>query len=58
LIITVDNGITAIEEAKHAKDIGIDIIVTDHHHALDEIPEVFACINPQISPDVAFKEIC
>ena len=44
LIVTVDCGITAVPEAAHAKDLGIDMIVTDHHQPLSEIPDVAACI--------------
>ncbi len=58
LIITVDNGITANEEADHAKKIGVDLIVTDHHHALEHIPDALAVINPQISNQIDFKEVC
>jgi len=58
LVITVDNGITAVEEATHAQEIGLDMIVTDHHHALDTLPDAFALVNPQVSPEVEFKEIC
>lgn len=58
LVITVDNGITAIEEAKYAKEIGLDMVITDHHKPLAEIPDAVAVINPQISPDYDFKEIC
>ncbi len=58
LIITVDNGITAVQEAKVAKEIGIDMIITDHHHAPDELPDVFALINPQVSEKSRFKEVC
>lgn len=55
LVITVDNGITSIEEAKYAKKIWLDLIITDHHHPLDEIPEAIAVVNPQISPNYSFK---
>ena len=47
LIITVDVGITAIEEAKFAKDNGIDIIITDHHTPKDTLPDAVAVINPK-----------
>jgi single-stranded-DNA-specific exonuclease len=46
LIITVDCGITAIEEVKLAKELGIDVIITDHHHVPDIVPDAFAIINP------------
>lgn len=55
LVITVDNGITSIQEALYAKTLWIDLIITDHHHALDEIPQAFAVINPQVSPNYPFK---
>jgi len=58
LIITVDNGITSVDEVEHAKSVGLDIIITDHHQALDKIPAPIALINPQVSPDMPFKEIC
>lgn len=45
LMITVDCGITAIEEVKLAKELGIDIIITDHHETLDEIPDAIAVID-------------
>ncbi|MGL4388266.1 MAG: exonuclease domain-containing protein, partial [Brevinema sp.] len=48
LIITVDCGITAIKEAKYAKELGIDLIITDHHEPLEEIPEALALINPKL----------
>jgi len=58
LVITVDNGITSVQEALHAKTIGLDIVITDHHKQLDEIPDAIAVINPQVSPDYEFKWIC
>jgi single-stranded-DNA-specific exonuclease len=39
LVITVDNGITAVQEALHAKTLGIDFIITDHHRQLETVPE-------------------
>lgn len=46
LIITVDNGITAFEPAKKAKEVGIDLIITDHHRPHDHVPEAYAIVNP------------
>ena len=57
-MITVDNGITAIQEAAHAKKLGIDLIITDHHRPLAVVPDAYACINPQCQPDHPFKEVC
>ncbi len=55
LIITVDNGISAVEEAKYAKEQKIDMIITDHHQHGETIPDAFAVITPLISPDYIFK---
>lgn len=46
LIITVDNGITAFEPADKAKELGIDLIITDHHRQHATVPDAFAIINP------------
>ena len=47
LIITVDNGISALHEAKVAKELGIDLIITDHHEPSPELPDAFAIIHPR-----------
>lgn len=47
LIITVDCGVSNIAEIKLMKGFGVDVIVTDHHEAADELPEAFAIINPK-----------
>lgn len=46
VIVTVDNGITAFEPAQRAKELGIDLIITDHHRPHDHVPEAFAIVNP------------
>ena len=46
LIITVDCGITAIEEAQLCKQLGIDLVITDHHECKDILPEAVAVIDP------------
>ncbi|MCX7921924.1 MAG: single-stranded-DNA-specific exonuclease RecJ [Clostridia bacterium] len=46
LIITVDCGITAVEEVKYIKDNNIDIVITDHHECKGELPQCDAVINP------------
>lgn len=55
LIITVDNGITSVQEAIYAKEQWVDLIITDHHQPLEVIPDSFALVNPQVSPNYAFK---
>ena len=46
LIVTVDTGITAIDEVEFAKELGIDVVVTDHHECRDELPDALAVVNP------------
>ena len=48
LVITVDCGITALPEVKKAKRMGLDIIITDHHTALPEIPPALAIVSPKL----------
>ena len=48
LIISVDCGINAIEEIDQINDLGMDIIVTDHHNPKEELPNAYAIINPKI----------
>lgn len=64
LIITVDLGITAVNEVAFARELGIDVVVTDHHEPLEVIPDAIAVVNPKLGnyPDrmlcgagVAFK---
>lgn len=58
LIITVDTGVTAIEEVEYAKSLGIDMIITDHHECRPELPDALAVINPHRSDcDYPFKEL-
>jgi single-stranded-DNA-specific exonuclease len=47
LLITVDCGVSAIEEIGLASDLGIDVIVTDHHEAGDMLPSCVGVINPK-----------
>ncbi|MBQ1351459.1 MAG: single-stranded-DNA-specific exonuclease RecJ [Oscillospiraceae bacterium] len=46
LLITVDCGITAVEEVAYAKSLGIDVVITDHHECKEILPEAVAVINP------------
>lgn len=47
VVITVDTGISAVKEAELAKELGLDLIITDHHEPPQEIPDAFAVINPK-----------
>ena len=53
LIITVDCGITAVEEVAFAAALGVDVIVTDHHACKEELPAAVAVVNPQ-RPDCPY----
>ncbi len=69
LIITVDNGVTALEEISYAGTLGIDVVVTDHHHPGESLPKAAAVVDPHRNGEtypfpglcgagVAFKLIC
>lgn len=47
LLITVDNGISAVHEAKLIKKLGMDLIITDHHEVPAVLPEAVAILNPK-----------
>lgn len=47
LVITVDCGISNLKEVKLMNGFGVDVIITDHHEAGEELPEAFAIINPK-----------
>ena len=69
LVVTVDCGITAIDEAKYAKSLGMGLVITDHHETRAELPAADAVVDPK-RPDcgyphkalagvgVAFKLVC
>lgn len=69
LIITVDNGISAIDEAKYIKELGMELVVTDHHLPGEELPDAVAVVDPHredcslefkdyVGVGVAYKLIC
>lgn len=69
LIVTVDNGISAIKEAEHIKELGMGLVVTDHHKVASRLPVADAVVDPHREDDtcafedwagvgVAFKLIC
>ena len=69
LIVTVDCGITAVAEAQLCKELGMDLVITDHHECKDSLPEAVAVVDPH-RPDggyphkdlsgvgIAFKLAC
>lgn len=69
LVITVDTGITAVEEVEKATGLGIDFVITDHHKCGEKIPSAYAVVNPNRADceypflplagvGVAFKLVC
>ncbi len=48
LLITLDCGTADLEEAKLAKELGFDLIITDHHEPKDELPAAYAIVNPKL----------
>lgn len=49
LVITVDTGISAVEQIAYATSAGMDVIVTDHHEPPPVLPEAYALINPKLA---------
>ena len=49
ILVTVDCGITSVAEALLCREIGVDLIITDHHQPSDPLPDAFAIINPLLS---------
>ena len=69
LIVTVDCGVTTADEAEYASELGVDMIITDHHECRDELPGATAVVDPKRSDcnypgqdlagvGVAFKLLC
>lgn len=69
LMITVDTGVTAVEEIAYAASLGMETVVTDHHECRPELPAACAVVNPHRADDeypfkelagvgVAFKLVC
>lgn len=59
LVVSVDTGIRALEVVKHANELGIDVIVTDHHLPEHDLPPAHAVLNPN-RPDCSYpdKNLC
>ena len=53
LVITVDCGITGVEEARYAREIGMDLVITDHHECKDTLPDAAAVVDPR-RPDCPY----
>lgn len=58
LVVALDCGITAVEEAAYAKEQGLDLIICDHHTPKDTLPEALAVLDPKRpDDDYPFKEL-
>lgn len=69
LIITVDNGISAVDEAAYIAECGMELVITDHHRPIGQLPQAVAVVDPHREDDtseykayagvgVAFKLLC
>jgi len=56
VVVSVDCGVTAVNEALLARDLGIDLIVTDHHHPPSHLPDSFALVNPRRPGDLSIEK--
>lgn len=57
-VVTVDTGVTAVDEAKFARELGISLVITDHHECAKELPDACAVVNPHRPDDTyPFKEL-
>lgn len=59
LVVSVDCGIASVHEAAVAKEIGLELIITDHHHIGEELPDAAVLVHPRL-PDsqYSFGELC
>ena len=59
LIVTVDNGISAVEEAALAARLGVDLVITDHHLPPETLPQAVAVVDPaRPDDDSPYKTLC
>lgn len=57
-VVTVDTGVTAIDEAVYAEELGMTLVITDHHECSDRLPSACAVVNPHRPDDTyPFKEL-
>ena len=57
LIVTVDCGITAVEEARLVRQLGMELVITDHHECKDTLPQAVAIVDPH-KPDDTYPHRC
>ena len=57
LLITVDCGISNVEEVNLANKLGLEVIITDHHHVPENLPKAFAIIHPGLDKNYPFNDL-
>ena len=58
VVITVDCGITAVDEARLARDLGLTLIITDHHRAVATIPDAHVVVHPTVGGHYPNPDLC
>lgn len=59
LVVTVDCGIASVKEAAYARELGLELIVTDHHQFADSLPEADCLVHPRLpGSDYPFGDLC
>jgi single-stranded-DNA-specific exonuclease len=56
VVVSVDCGVTAVREAELARELGIDLIVTDHHHPPAQLPDAYSLVNPRRPGDPSIEK--
>lgn len=58
LVVTVDCGITSVAEAALARELGLELIITDHHQFADSLPVDTVLVHPRLPGEYPFGELC
>lgn len=58
LVVTVDNGISAVNEVAGLRADGVSVVVTDHHLPDETLPEADALVNPRVAANPGYEELC
>ena len=59
VVVTVDCGIASVAEARHARELGLELIITDHHNLADTLPEADVLVHPRLpGSGYPFGELC
>ncbi len=58
LVVTIDCGTSDVAAVEKANELGIDVIITDHHEAKDVLPPAYALVNPKVGETYPFDGLC